>query len=192
MSGTHQPGRKALDAAQVRVDRVVAHRTAATAAMGTARLLGERLEVLAVGEQGRPLEGRKGDWPARLDQPALEPDDVVAVAIDRPWLRALEGEVVKERLVHFFERRRGICGLVHVEAPSASADLVWVLIRRWLREPRRGRLVVNPTRLSLPMPRAGVAQLAERQPSKLHVASSNLVSRSKVLASRARHGVAGA
>ena len=31
----------------------------------------------------------------------------------------------------------------------------------------------------LPLPRAGVAQLAERQPSKLHVASSNLVSRSK-------------
>jgi integrase len=29
-----------------------------------------------------------------------------------------------------------------------------------------------------PLPRAGVAQLAERQPSKLHVASSNLVSRS--------------
>ncbi len=31
-------------------------------------------------------------------------------------------------------------------------------------------------------PRAGVAQLAERQPSKLHVASSNLVSRSSSLA----------
>ena len=41
-------------------------------------------------------------------------------------------------------------------------------------------------RFSLPSPRAGVAQLAERQPSKLHVASSNLVSRSnpQVLAAR--------
>jgi hypothetical protein len=93
-------------------------------------------------------------------------------------LGALEREVVEERLVHFVERRRGICGLVHVEAPRASADLDWVLIRRWLREPRRGRLVVNPIRFSLPSPRAGVAQLAERQPSKLHVAGSNPVSRS--------------
>ena len=39
-------------------------------------------------------------------------------------------------------------------------------------------------------PRAGVAQLAERQPSKLHVASSNLVSRSKHSESYSRSGSA--
>jgi site-specific recombinase XerD len=33
-------------------------------------------------------------------------------------------EVVEERLVDFVERRRGICGFVHSEAPGASADLV--------------------------------------------------------------------
>jgi hypothetical protein len=51
----------------------------------------------------------------------------------------------EEELVDFAERCRGIRRLVHVEAPSASADLS-VLIRRWLKEPRRGWLTVNPIR----------------------------------------------
>jgi hypothetical protein len=34
------------------------------------------------------------------------------------------GQIGHERLIDFDERRRGICGLVHVEAPRAAADLV--------------------------------------------------------------------
>jgi hypothetical protein len=57
-------------------------------------------------------------------------------------------------------------------------------------KPSRHRVVSAPRQSTIPInwyrhaDRAGVAQLAERQPSKLNVASSNLVSRSSVH----RHG----
>jgi hypothetical protein len=152
------------------------------ASVRAARLLRQGLEVLPVRVQDRPLERRQGRRVAVGGEPLPEADDVLLVLVGRRLLPAFEGEVGEERLIDFGERCFGIGELVHGEAPATSARLVQVLIRRWLKEPRRGRLSVNPVdSVPLPKPRAGVAQLAERQPSKLHVASSNLVSRSNPL-----------
>jgi hypothetical protein len=44
--------------------------------------------------------------------------------VDARRFHPLRRQVVEERLLDFFERRRGIRGLVHDEAPPASGDLV--------------------------------------------------------------------
>ena len=86
-------------------------------------------------------------------------------------------------LIDLLERRVGIERLGHPGLHVLLGRPGPVLIRRG-----RGNVGVvsvpsmdgwSPSlSVPLPLPRAGVAQLAERQPSKLHVASSNLVSRS--------------
>ena len=77
----------------------------------------------SVADEESLLERGRGRRLVVVDEPLLEPHDVVAVAVDRRGLSAVQHEVVEERLVDFGERRGGIPGLVHVEAPSASADL---------------------------------------------------------------------
>src|SRR3954469_12655206 len=71
-----------------------------------------------------------------------------------------------------------------VSAPGSAFDreLSEEALLHSVRLARSGRwLIQRPTHVTVipsPIPRAGVAQLAERQPSKLHVAGSIPVSRS--------------
>ena len=51
----------------------------------------------------------------------LKSSRYLARVLSLPAMLPQDGQ---EALIDFAERRRGICGLVHVEAPRASADLV--------------------------------------------------------------------
>ena len=87
------------------------YQPAATATDRAARLLGKSLEKPAVGDEDRPLQGGQRDRMPALDEPLLEPLDVVSVAADVGRLGALGREISEERLINFAERRRTMCGL---------------------------------------------------------------------------------
>jgi hypothetical protein len=94
------------------------YQPAATAADRAARLLGQSLEIPAVGEEDRPLQGGQRDRMPTLDAPLLEPLDVVSVAADGGGLGALGREISEERLINFAERTSA--GLPNRQPPSLS------------------------------------------------------------------------
>jgi hypothetical protein len=91
----------------------------------SAGLLWEGFEVMSVGEKEVGVHQRSdGQRHSGLTKPPLEALEVVKVFGDGGVLPAVLLQDGEEVLLDFAKRRRWICGLVHVEAPCASAGLV--------------------------------------------------------------------
>ena len=107
------------------MDRLVRQHPVVALSSRAPGLLGECFEVVSVGEQEVRVDQRSESQrqPGRTEPP-LETLEVVEVLGERALLPAMLSQNGQEVLVDFGERRRGICRLVHVEAPGASADLV--------------------------------------------------------------------